>query len=131
VTDEVIIIESDPRDLIQLVVAFRGTPYRITAVESAHPLQAATRMASRAPAALVVPLHGMENVVDMRALIAACPRTRLLFLVPEMPPSAAFSRIVRAAGAALLFREEPAIVVVATLITMLTRESTGRHGGAA
>jgi hypothetical protein len=128
VTDELIIIDNDRQDLMRLVVAFRGTPYRVTAVESAQPLQAATRLARREPAALVVLLSGRENVVDMRTLVEACRRTRLLFLVAEMPPSAAMARIVRSAGGLILSASESPIVIVATLITMLTHETAGQRG---
>jgi hypothetical protein len=120
VPDEIIIIESDRRGLMELVVAFRGTPYRVTAVESAAPLRTAREMASRDAAALVIKLDGKENVVEMRALIEACGDTRLLFLVPQMPPSAAIARIVRASGGALLAASEAGIVVVATLIGLLS-----------
>jgi hypothetical protein len=120
VHDEVIIIESDRRDLMELVVAFRGTPYRVTAVESVAPLRAAREMAPRSAAALIIKLDGKENVVEVRGLIESCTGTRLLFLVPDMPPSAAIARMVRASGGALLAASEAGIVIVATLIGMLS-----------
>jgi hypothetical protein len=121
--DEIIIIENDRRGLMELVVAFRGTPYRVTAVESPAPLRAAREMAARDAAALIIKLDGKENVVEMRALIDACGDTRLLFLVPEMPPSAAIARIVRNSGGALLAASEAGIVVVATLIGLLSSQA--------
>jgi hypothetical protein len=126
--DEIVIIERDRRPLMELVVALRGTPYEITAVESAQPMSAASKLAGERPTAMIVALTGKENVAEMRGLIDSCPRTQLLFLVPEMPPSAAISRIVRSAGGALLSREEAPIVVVATLISLLAREAAGQPG---
>jgi hypothetical protein len=128
INDEVVIIDRDSRRLMELVVAFRGAPYSVAAVESARPLRAATEMASRDPAAIVVRLDGRENVVEVRELLDSCPRTRLLFLVPEMPPSAAIARVVRSFDGAILASSEPAIVVVATLVAMLRAEPAHQAG---
>jgi len=122
VTNRIVIIEHDLRALMELAVAFRGTPYEITAVESAEPINAATRHAEERPAAMIVALGGNENVAGMRSLLAASTGTRMLFLVPRMPTSPALARIVREAGGVVLWAREAPIVVVATLITILTRE---------
>jgi hypothetical protein len=130
INDEVLIIDTDIRRLMQLVVAFRGTPYSVSAVESIRSVGTAARMAARDPDALVVRLDGRENVVEIRTLLESCPGTRLLFLVPEMPPSAAVARVVRSCGGAILAASESAIVVVATVVSLLTRERAEQSGSA-
>jgi hypothetical protein len=129
VMNEVVILSRDEAALMELAVAFRGTPYEITAVEPARAMPAATRLARRRPAAMVVSLDGKENLAEIRALLSASPLTRFLFLVPGMPPSAALSRVVNASGASILAAAEAPIVVVATLVALLARDGSSDHGG--
>jgi hypothetical protein len=118
-SSEVVIVAPTERALMQLTVAFRGTPYDVTAVEPVRLLRTAKRLAERHPAAMVVSLDGTENVADIRALLAASPATRFLFLAPQMPPRAALSRVVHAFGGEILSADEAPIVVVATLVALL------------
>ena len=122
-TEEVIIVERSGQALMDLVLAFRGTPYEITAVESDRPLQAATRVAPRHPAAIVVALEGTENVVEVRGMLDAAEPSRVLFLVPAMPPRPAMARIVNDRSGAILARGESPLVVVSTLVSLVAQRS--------
>ena len=119
-SSEVVIVAVAERALMQLTLAFRGTPYHVTAVEPVRLLRTAKRLAGRHPAAMVVSLDGSENVADIRALLSTSPATRFVFLAPEMPPRAALSRIVKDSGAAIMSAAEAPIVIVATTIALLS-----------
>lgn len=125
---EVVIVAPPERALMELAVAFRGTPYEVTAVEPVRLLRTARRLAERHPAAMVVSLEGNENVAELRALLAASPGTRFLFLAPQMPPRAALARAVQASGAAILSAREAPIVIVATTIALLAMGGSSGHG---
>jgi hypothetical protein len=128
-TREVVIVGSSEPALMNLALAFRGTPYEITAAEQTRAIRAAMRFAMRHPAAMVVSLDGKENVAEIRELLSASPRTRFLFLLPQMPPRAALSRIVNTCGAVILSADESPIVVVATLIALLSGDAPPENGG--
>ncbi len=128
-SSEVLIVAREDA-LIQLTLAFRGTPYDVTAVEPVSLLRGARRVAERHPAAMVVALDGSENVSDIRALLAASPDTCFVLLVPEMPPRAAMARLAKMFRAAILSAREPPIVVVATMIALLSSRSLPTAGEA-
>lgn len=128
-TREVAIVGSSEAALMNLALAFQGTPYEITAAEQRRAIGAAMRAAMRHPAAMVVSLDGRENVAEIRELLSASPRTRFLFLLPQMPPRAALCRIVNTFGSAILSAGEAPIVVVATLIALLSGGGPSEDGG--
>lgn len=128
---EVVIVDGDDRALYKLAIAFRGTPYEITAVEPVRTIRTAMRLAQRSPAAMVVSLKEAENIAEIRALLEASTRTRVLFLVPSMPPSAALSRIVHTYRAGILSCDEAPIVIVASLIALMADDQSLEGGGRA
>jgi len=112
----VILVGEDYEILMELAVGLRGTPYAVTVSESARPLARASQLVTHWPKAMLVMLDGLENVVDVRALLSSSPETRFVFIVPQMPPRAPLARLVREHGGVILSRGDAPIVVVATLV---------------
>lgn len=67
---------------------------------------------------MLVELTGRENVVALRGLLEGLEGTRIVFTVPEIPPSAAMARLVRTHRGSILPREESVVIMTATLISM-------------
>jgi hypothetical protein len=127
----VILVGEDYEDLMELAVGLRGTPYAVTVAESARPLVRASQLVAHWPKAMLVMLDGLENVVDVRALLSSSPETRFVFIVPQMPPRAPLARVVREHGGVILSRGDAPIVVVATLVASLAETpAAGRPSGA-
>jgi hypothetical protein len=70
-------------------------------------------------------------VAEIGALLKNASDTRFVFLVPRMPPRAALAKVVRSHGSSILSRDEPGIVIVATLISSLAQSAVGPRGGVA
>jgi hypothetical protein len=115
----VAIVDSDYVELMRLVVAFGQMGYSVSASESHAIVRAARDIARTSPAAMVVALAGTENVVEIRELLTAGEGTRFLFLMPDMPPSAALARLMNAHGAATLGKDEPSLLIASTLVALL------------
>jgi CheY-like chemotaxis protein len=128
----VILVGDDYEILMELAIGLRSTPYSVTVAESARPLARALQLAAHWPKAMLVMLEGMENAVDVRALLSSSPETKFVLVVPQMPPRAPLARVVREYGGAILSRRDAPIVVVATLVALLARTpAVGRPSGAA
>lgn len=125
VMEQVIIIDSDTRGLMELTVALSAMRFGVTAIEALVPLSAAARLARQRPAAMVVALHGEENLAEIRSLLERAHETKVVFLVPAMPPKAALVRIVNEHGATVLAQEEAPLVLAATLVALLAQRSYG------
>lgn len=123
--ERVIIVDSDPRELMELTVALNAMRFGVTAIEPLVPLTAATRLARQCPAAMVVALSGDENLAEVRSLLERAHQTKIVFLVPAMPPKAALVRIVNEHGATVLAQEEAPLVLAATLVALLAQRSYG------
>ena len=80
-----------------------------------------TRCSSR-PDGAVLELSGIETVAQFRELVARCPSACFVFLVDQMPPSAA---VAKAAGewAAFLDKNESSLAISATLVSLLYQRS--------
>ena len=127
----VILVGDDYEMLMQLAVALRGTPDTVTVAESAQPLVRASELVAHWPKAMLVTLDGLENVLDLRALLSISPETRFVFIVPQMPPRAPLARVVREHGGVILSGRDAPIVVVATLVALLAgTPAAGRPSGA-
>jgi hypothetical protein len=127
----VILVGDDYGILMELAVGLRGTPYMVTVAESERPLARALQLVAHWPKAMLVTLDGLENVVDVRALLSSSPETRFVFIVPQMPPRAPLARVVREHGGVILSRKDAPIVVVATLVASLAETpAAGRPSGA-
>ena len=94
-----------------------GQRYGLTLIHAKYPVTEA-HACPRPPDAMLVELQGDENVLALRSLLEHFERTRVLFTVPSMPPSAAVARIVRSHGGVLLSSEEPDVIMTATLIAL-------------
>jgi hypothetical protein len=128
----VILVGEDYEILMELAVGLRGTPYAVTVAESVRPLVRASQLVAHWPKGMLVTLDGLENVVDVRALLSSSPETRFVFIVPQMPPRAALARVVREHGGVILSRRDAPIVVMATLVASLAETpAAGRPSGAA
>jgi CheY-like chemotaxis protein len=128
----VILVGDDYEILMELAIGLRSTPYSVTVAESARPLARALQLVAHWPKAMLVMLEGMENAVDVRALLSSSPETRFVLVVPQMPPRAPLARVVREYGGVILSRRDAPIVVVATLVALLARTpAVGRPSGAA
>jgi hypothetical protein len=123
---EVVIVHQDERVLMTLAVALSNAPYEVTASEPADTLRTARRLIQYEPVAMIVALPGNELISDVRELLAVSDRTAFLFLIPDMPPRAALTRLVDAHGSAILGAHEPTVVVVATLVALLASRSPGK-----
>lgn len=113
------IVAHDDAKLMRLVVAFGQMGYSVSASESHAIMGTARDVVRTSPAAMVVVLAGTENIVEIRELLTAGPATRFLFLMPDMPPTAALARLLNAHGAAVLARDDPSLVIVSTLVALL------------
>jgi CheY-like chemotaxis protein len=128
----IILVGDDYEILVELAIGLRSTPYSVTVAESARPLARALQLVAHWPKAMLVMLDGLENVVEVRALLSSSPETRFVFVVPEMPPHATLARVVREYGGVILSRRDAPIVVVATLVALLANTpAVGRRSGAA
>ena len=119
---EVVVVHTDPREMMKLTAALAGMRYKVTAVDARRAIDSAQSIAPRRALAMIVALDGSENVVEMRALLAAAPSTRVLFLTPQMPPRAPIARILNTHGATMLHEAEPPVVIVSTLVALLSRQ---------
>jgi CheY-like chemotaxis protein len=127
-----ILVGDDYEILMELAVGLRSTPYSVTVAESERPLARALQLVAHWPKAMLVMLDGLENVVEVRALLSSSPDTKFVLVVPEMPPHATLARVVREYGGVILSRSDAPIVVVATLVALLARTpAAGRPRGAA
>ncbi|MDP9238692.1 MAG: hypothetical protein M3P30_15060 [Chloroflexota bacterium] len=124
-TGQIVLIDSDGDELMAVTVALSTLRLKVMAVQPHAPLRAAARLVRREPAAIVMALDGMYNLVDVRAILAAGRTTRFVFLVPELPPKAALARVVSQYGATIISRDEAPMVLAATLIAMLADDSHG------
>jgi hypothetical protein len=126
-----ILVGDDCGILMELAVGLRGTAHTVTVAQSARPLARALQLVAHWPTAMVVTLDGLENVVDVRALLSSSPETRFVFIVPQMPPRAPLARVVREHGGAIVSRGDAPVVVVATLVALLAEApAVGRPSGA-
>jgi hypothetical protein len=121
--DEIVIVHTDQRVLMDLTAALAGMRYKVVAIDAVRSIRTAQRVAVRRPVAMIVELDGKENVAEIRVLTESAPETKFLFLVPDMPPRAAMARIINEHGSAILAQDEPAVVVVGTLVALLTAHS--------
>ena len=115
------LVDSDCAELMRLAVAFGQMGYSVSAAESRAITSTARDIVRTSPAAMVVALSGTENVVEIRELLTTAPTTRFLFLLQDMPPTAALARLINAHGAAALAKDDPSLLVVSTLVAMLAR----------
>jgi hypothetical protein len=122
-TGQVVLIDSDQDGLMAMTVALSNMRLRVTSVQPREPVRAALRIVKRQPAAIVMPLDGVCNLVDIRAILSANHSTRFVFLLPEFPPKAALARITAQYGAAILPQDGAPLVLAATLIAMLSRDA--------
>jgi hypothetical protein len=128
----VILVGHEYEILMELAVGLRGMPFTVTVVQSERPLARALEPAAHWPKAMLVTLDGLENVVDVRALLSRSPETRFVFIIPQMPPRAALARVVREHGGVILSRGDAPIVVVATFVALLAEApAVGRPSDAA
>jgi hypothetical protein len=123
---EIVIAMPDRERLMTLTVALGHMPLEVTAIQTHEALDAARAYTGHNVGAMIIALDGRETTVDLRALLASRPECTFVLLVADMPPAAAVARVAHAAGAALLSIDEAPIVVAATLIAMLGRESAVR-----
>ena len=123
-SDEVVIVHTDALAMMRLTAALAGMHYKVTAVDARRAIERAQWVVERQgdPLAMILSLDGSENVVEIRGLLTSAPRTRFLFLAPQMPPRAPVARIVNAHGAAILSRDEAPVVIVSTLVALLSRQ---------
>ena len=126
---EIILAGTDLDRLAALSVALSGKQYDVTIVQGQEPVADVLRLQAK-PTALLVALNGSENVVDVRTLVSRFNGAAILLLTPDRPPSAAFARIVRSAGGAILPVDEPDIVIIATLVAMNAHRSDVSVGNA-
>lgn len=124
--EEVVVVHQDVHGMMALTVALGAMRYRVTSAETHAALRTAKRLTAGAPAAMIVALDGTENVVEVRALLAAGARVRFIVLVPAMPPSAALNRIVTTHGSTILARDAPPVIIVSTLVALLASQAA--HG---
>jgi hypothetical protein len=115
----VILVGDEYEILMELAVGLRGMPYTVNVVQSERPFARALEPVAHWPKAMLVTLDGLENVVDVRALLSRSPETRFVFIIPQMPPRAPLARVVREHGGVILSRREAPIVVVATFVALL------------
>jgi hypothetical protein len=128
----VILVGEDYGALMELAVGLHGMPYTIMVAQSARPLARASQLVAHWPKAMLVMLGGSDNLADLRALLSSSPETRIVFMVPQMPPRAPLARVVREYGGAIVSRADAAIVVVAALVALLAETpAVGRSSGAA
>jgi hypothetical protein len=121
--DELVLIGPDLPYLVELSILLRGLNRNLTIQDSAKPLAAALLRPFGEPQAAIVCLTGIENVADVRALLTSHPQTRFLFLSKAAPPRAPLAHAIHECGGQILPVSEPAIVVAATLISMIARRS--------
>jgi hypothetical protein len=124
-TGQIVLVDSDPEALMAVTVALSSLRFKVMAVQPHDPLKAALRLAKRQPTAIVVALDGVYNLVEIRGILASGGPTQFVFLVPDLPPRAALARVVNEYGATILSNEEAPLVLAATLIAMLARDSHG------
>lgn len=123
------IVHDDEHAQIALAEAFSDGPYEVTVADPADTLERARHLVGRHPSAMVVALRGGELIPDVRSLLALSEKTAFVFLVPRIPPHPALARVVREHGSAVLARDEPAVVVVATVVSLLARHTPRQYDG--
>jgi hypothetical protein len=72
--------------------------------------------------ATVLFLTDRDTLTDLRSLLAA-PGPLTMLVAPTSPPRAALARLATQYGAAICSREDPAPVLEATLVALLTSRS--------
>ena len=116
--DDIVLVGANLNRMLALSVALQGKSYNVTVIHAEGDALAEAARCPRHPTTMLVALGETENVVDIRALLSSMPDTRMLFLTPDHPPSAALARIVRSFGGAILPDDEADVVIVATVIAM-------------
>lgn len=127
--DAMMLVGSDFERMIRLSVALHGKSYDVTVIQATSNAVAEATACVFHPKVMLVTLEDGENVADVRALMSSRPETRILFLTPYRPPSAALARIVRSQGGTILSADDADVVVVATLIAMATATSAIADAG--
>ncbi len=122
--DKVTLVGRNYIALMDVAVALRGLPVTIVHAES-NPLAHALQAASRHPAAMLVMLDGDENVVTLRTVLAAAADTRFVFVPRQMPLRSTLARIIREHGGIVLSADESAVVLAASVISVLARTGAG------
>lgn len=122
--DKVVVVGQDVAALMGVAVALRGIPVTIVHAESNSLAHAAQAMRHE-PAAMLVMLDGDENVVTLRAVLSASPVTRFVFAARQLPLRSTLARIIREHGGIVLSVDESAVVLAATLISVLASAGTG------
>jgi hypothetical protein len=121
---DVRIVTADARFAMSVAVSLRSTPYSVTFVDAGSSGLADAVGHGTPPVAAVVELTGTETVVELRDMLQRWPATRCLFVVRNMPLSATLARIAKQHGGVILAKDEPPIVITATLIAMMLGTST-------
>ena len=121
--DQIVVVHSDYAELMKLTAAFGEMRYRVTSSHATRALRRALQLAALGPRALVVSLDGTETVTDVREMVAAAAPAPALLLSPRMPPRPAMARIVNEHGGAILARDEAAVVVVSTFVSLVAQRS--------
>jgi hypothetical protein len=101
--------------LMDLLRVMQDT-YAVTVV---HTPRASGMRADVQTGVAIVELDNRTSAPDVRDLLDASPGVRFLFIADVLPLRHALARIVRARGHAVLARNEPLVVVAATLTALL------------
>ena len=74
--------------------------------------------------AVVLLLTDEESSVELRELISRFPETAFVLVAPRKPARAALARLAEALGAGLVTADDAAVVVSATLTSLLAQRCT-------
>lgn len=110
-------------DWLLSVTHAAGSTFAVTIVHEAHPIAKLTVKLEGRPNCAVVELDSHASVTDLRELFVRCPATRFVF-VAELPPRHAVAGVIRAHGHAVLGRDEPPLVIAATVAALLAGRGT-------
>ena len=115
--------------LAALALRLKSPECATTLVHTDRPLDEA-RTCELRPDVMLVDLRGVEHIAAVRGLLEEFPTTRILFALPDMPPSAAMARVVGKHGGALLGVDDDVVLTTAMLVAMgAQRRGVAAHAG--
>jgi hypothetical protein len=113
-----ILVGSNLARLVEISAKLDPRYYAHVIAQSHSPLEYLMGSFRTRPEIAIVELMGAESVVEFQDALQQNPATSFLFLVADMPPSAALAKVVGHRGV-FLDQGESALVISATAVSLL------------
>jgi hypothetical protein len=113
-----LLLGKDLARLVEISANLNPKEYAHVIAQSHYPLEYLMGTFRTKPEVAIVEMTGKENVVELHEALHQHLSTAFLFLVPEMPPSAAIAKVVGQRGV-FLDRGESAVSISATAVALV------------